>query len=450
MLLPLLSARGEQAEDTTALPVRFGALQSMGELKNPASIPSITAALMAEPIDNAHPDQLNFAIQAATVLGSIGTTDGEAALLPLLRFSGPVANSAVISLAKILKGNPERFFSLVDKSQFNSPRDLPAWMRAMAELGGPDATEELNRLLEQAVEKSARMDVETIPAIIAALAKTEDPSVPETLAPFLSSHDPDTLRAAVAAYKPRPGAKAPWAPIVRAFTASAASGNTEARIDILSHLNPWIHEGQVQQIFREGLRDPERDLRLACAALLRKAGEIDIAEDPGPASSSITEAYCEALADYRKNSTIAIVETTRGTMEIELFREDAPIAAANFVLMANRGNYNGLEFDNVVPWQMIEGESPRTREGLGTEINGEINMRSFEKGSVGVALSGEYSRMDRFFITLAPQPYLDGINTCFGRVISGMQVAERIVPGDRIKQITIKETINLLDYHRYN
>ena len=89
------------------------------------------------------------------------------------------------------------------------------------------------------------------------------------------------------------------------------------------------------------------------------------------------------------------------------------------------------------------------REGLRREITDEINMRPFEQGNIGVTLSAGYSKMDRFFITLAPQPYLDGNNTCFGRIISGMQVADKIVPGDRIRRIAIKETISLLDYHRY-
>jgi cyclophilin family peptidyl-prolyl cis-trans isomerase len=57
--------------------------------------------------------------------------------------------------------------------------------------------------------------------------------------------------------------------------------------------------------------------------------------------------------------------------------------------------------------------------------------------------------MGRLFITLAPEPYLDGSHTCLGRVISGMQVADRIVPGDRIRRVSIKETISSLDYYRY-
>ena len=65
-----------------------------------------------------------------------------------------------------------------------------------------------------------------------------------------------------------------------------------------------------------------------------------------------------------------------------------------------------------------------------------------------MALSGSDSYTGSFFISLAPQPYLDGIQTCFGRVVSGMQAAERLAPGDRIERVSIKETIGVFDYHR--
>jgi peptidyl-prolyl cis-trans isomerase B (cyclophilin B) len=136
-------------------------------------------------------------------------------------------------------------------------------------------------------------------------------------------------------------------------------------------------------------------------------------------------------------------------MEIELFREEAPVTVANFVLMAARGTYDGLGFAQVVPSRLIGEINLQTRPGLGRAIHGEINMRPFERGSVGMAGTGRNSQTGRFFITLAPQPYLDGVHTCFGRVISGMQVADRIVPGDRIQRVAIKETISFLDYHRY-
>ncbi len=448
-LLPLLPPRSGQTGESIPLSVRFAALEALGELKNPAAIPSIKAALAAEPIDSAHPDQQNFAVQAAAAMGTIGAGDAEAVLLPLLKFSGPLANNAVIALAKTLKQTPARFFSLVDSSQFATPSALPAWAQAMAEMGGPGTAKELNRILVRAMENSSVSDMGTLPAILAALVKIDPPGLQETLSPFLGAHDAALLRIAVAAYRPKPGAKEPWAPIVHAVAATSSSRNIEARIDILSSLRPWVQDVQVQQLLRSDLKDPELSVRLVCAGLLRRAGVTDIPEDLGSSNSSLSEEFARAMASNRKNSTIAILETTRGVIEIELFREDAPVTVASFVLMALAGAYDGLEFDQIIPSQVIEGRSPATRPGFSRTIPNEVNMRPFERGRIGAALTARSSDLGRFFITLAPQPYLDGINTCFGSVVSGMQVADRIVPGDRIKRIVIKETISTLDYRRY-
>ena len=156
-----------------------------------------------------------------------------------------------------------------------------------------------------------------------------------------------------------------------------------------------------------------------------------------------------ALAAYRRNSTIARIETTRGTIEIELFREDAPVTAERFVSMAKRGVYDDTEFAKTLRSEVIEGGNPTEWPGLSRTMQSEINMRPFERGRVGMAVSGRGSDAGKFFIALAPQPYLDGINTCFGHVVSGMQVVDRLASGDRIRRITIKEKVHFHDYQRY-
>ena len=166
-------------------------------------------------------------------------------------------------------------------------------------------------------------------------------------------------------------------------------------------------------------------------------------------TGAITDAVSYALAAYRKNSTIAQIETTRGTIEIELFREDAPVTAERFAAMAKRGVYNDTECTKAAPFQVIEAGNPTEWPGLQRTIPSEVNMRPFERGSVGIALAGEGSDVGKFFIALAPQPYLDGKNTCLGHVVSGIQVADRLVPGDRICRVTIKETVHFHDYQRY-
>jgi peptidyl-prolyl cis-trans isomerase B (cyclophilin B) len=178
-----------------------------------------------------------------------------------------------------------------------------------------------------------------------------------------------------------------------------------------------------------------------------KSSIIDMPAHIAP-NRILPDAFSMALAANRKNSTIAIVETNRGTLEIELFREDAPLTVADFVELATEGVYDDIEFAQAPQKPFVEAAMVRTQQGFAHSY-GEVNMRPFERGSVGMALAGRRSDNGHFFISLARQPYLDGIQTCFGRVVSGIQVAERIVAGDRIQHISIKETIPFLDYRRY-
>jgi len=163
----------------------------------------------------------------------------------------------------------------------------------------------------------------------------------------------------------------------------------------------------------------------------------------------VTGLRSEALAAFRRNSTIAQIETTRGTIEVELFREDAPITAEAFAEMALRGIYNDTELSVTAPSQIVEGGNPVDWPGLRRAVQSEINMRPFERGRIGMEVSGGSSDAGRFFITLVPQPYLDGQKTCFGHVVSGMQIADKLSPGDRILRVTIKETVHYHDYQRY-
>ena len=445
-LVGLLPPRDSSTGRHIPLSVRFSAIEAIGELKYPAAIPAIKAALEGEPIDERHPDRQNFAILAAQTLGEIGSAEAEPVLVPMLHSVQPVANSAVIALAGILKQNPERFFGLVEKSRFRTPAAVSSWIRAMAELGGAQAAAELERMMFGFTESPSGYDPELISAALTAIAKVNPPEFRSILSPFLVSRDPVLLRAALSVYRPDASEKEPWAPMTQAFMNLASGNETDTKLDILQRLTPWIGEAQVQQVLRTGLKDSGQSVRVASLALLRKLGIADVMEDPVPSAPSATDLFCRTLATSRKDRTVATVKTTRGTFQIELFREDAPFTVADFVLAAESGRYAGLSFDRAIPSLQIAAQSDRRRSGRATK--GEVNMRPFERGSVGLTLA-EGSRRSRFFIALAPQPYLDGIDTCFGRVISGMQVADRIVPGDRVLHIAIKESINSLDYIRY-
>ena len=136
------------------------------------------------------------------------------------------------------------------------------------------------------------------------------------------------------------------------------------------------------------------------------------------------------------------MSTSKGTFTIELLPEDAPLTVDNFVQLARRGYFNNITFHRVVPNFVVQGGDPRGdgNGGPGHSIRCEINQVPYERGAVGMALSGKDTGGSQWFVTHAPQPHLDGGYTVFGKVIAGMDVVDNIVRGDAIRSISVKET----------
>ncbi len=452
LLFPLLTPRDPVHGEKNPLPVRCAAVLALGNLRNPDSLPAISAALSSEPVDDAHPEQQNFAIQAAIALRGAEGPGVESILTRLLRAPAPVANAALVALAGSLTEDPQRFFALVGNSGFKTPAARRAWAQALGELGGLRATLELKSMLVRLTDEGTDPEASLVlPMILASLEKTGTKDFQEILLPFLDSHDGVVLRVAAPAYKPKEGTKTPWQPIARAYTNLASGNDLETKVVLLKRLEPWIREPGVEAVLREALKDRQRNVRIAAARQLRMAGSAGVSEEPGPSETMATDLTYTMLAAARKDRSVAVMETTRGTLEIELFREDAPLTVANFVALARQGFFNGLSFMRVVPFFVIQGGDPRNDQegGPGYTIRCEINLHPYERGSIGMALAGKDTGGSQFFITLAPQPHLDGGYTCFGRVISGMDTVDRIVPGDLIKKVWIDEDVTAIDYRRY-
>ena len=132
--------------------------------------------------------------------------------------------------------------------------------------------------------------------------------------------------------------------------------------------------------------------------------------------------------------------TERGTVAIELFGSDAPLTVANFTRLARSGYYNGVAFHRVVPNFVAQDGDPRGdgSGGPGYAIRDELNRRWYDRGAVGMALSGPDTGGSQYFIAHSPQPHLDGHYTVFGHVTAGYDVLDAIVQGDRILRITIQ------------
>jgi cyclophilin family peptidyl-prolyl cis-trans isomerase len=137
----------------------------------------------------------------------------------------------------------------------------------------------------------------------------------------------------------------------------------------------------------------------------------------------------------------ARVETSRGEVILELFPEDAPVTVWNFASLARDGYFDGLQIHRVVPDFVVQDGDPRGdgTGGPGYTIPDEINPIPYREGVVGMALSGPDTGGSQWFVTLSPQPHLDGTYTVFGRVLSGMPALQAMQPGDRIERIRIEQ-----------
>jgi peptidyl-prolyl cis-trans isomerase B (cyclophilin B) len=141
---------------------------------------------------------------------------------------------------------------------------------------------------------------------------------------------------------------------------------------------------------------------------------------------------------------IATIETTKGTIKIELYPEEAPKAVANFIKLTKEKYYDGLKFHRVVPDFVIQTGDPKGdgTGGPGYTIPDEKNKDlKHTVGAVGMAKSAApNSAGSQFYIVIGkPAPFLDGGYTVFGKVLSGQDVAEKIIVGDKMTKVTITE-----------
>ena len=144
-----------------------------------------------------------------------------------------------------------------------------------------------------------------------------------------------------------------------------------------------------------------------------------------------------------KKSYAVSMETSKGTIDIELFAEHAPVTVNNFVFLAREGFYDGVSVHRVISNFVIQGGDP-TGTGSGgpgyrfqDEFKG--NPHKHGTGYLSMANAGPGTNGSQFFITHSPQPHLDGRHTVFGKVTSGMDVVNSIRQGDKMTSVTVTE-----------
>jgi peptidyl-prolyl cis-trans isomerase B (cyclophilin B) len=159
------------------------------------------------------------------------------------------------------------------------------------------------------------------------------------------------------------------------------------------------------------------------------------------------------------SNEIGVIETSHGTIEVEFFEDKASGHVKNFKDLANKEFYNGTTFHRVIPGFMVQGGDPNTKTddrsshgmgGPGYTIDAEFNDARHDRGVLSMARSQDpNSAGSQFFIVVKDSHFLDGQYTAFGKVTSGMDVADKIVdvardsrdnPTDRIEMKVKIET----------
>jgi peptidyl-prolyl cis-trans isomerase B (cyclophilin B) len=153
------------------------------------------------------------------------------------------------------------------------------------------------------------------------------------------------------------------------------------------------------------------------------------------------------------SETKAIIETKFGNMELRFFPEIAPNHVNNFIELAKKGFYDGTTFHRVIPGFMIQGGDPNSKNpdrpshgmgGPGHTVKAEFNNKPHKRGVLSMARAGHPdSAGSQFFICVADASFLNGKYSVFGEVVSGMDVADKIVNQARDKKDNPMERIEI-------
>jgi cyclophilin family peptidyl-prolyl cis-trans isomerase/HEAT repeat protein len=295
---------------------------------------------------------------------------------------------------------------------------------------------------EVAVERARAMlqdeDKRVVPAVLRALVRLRVPDAEALVRAHLAEPDVvirETAVRLIGQSKPAGGV----AMLVDAYKTGLADAHYGARAAAIEALAAYGSPDAIDGI-RAALADKDWAVRVHAIDLLAKiepTADHRLAIRPAPGAPPVR--YDDPQLAAREFSPHAFIETARGTIEFQLAVFDAPQTARNFMALARKGFFNGLQVHRVEPNFVVQDGDPRGdgEGGPGYTLRDELNDRPYLRGTVGMALAWRDTGGSQFFITHSPQPHLDGRYTVFGHVVNGMDVVDRIQVGDVIQRIRI-------------
>ena len=406
------------------VPLTVSAVRALAQIGGPDAVKALEAVLNRETVDP------NVRLEVITALGTLKARDALPLVEDAVTDEWPTMRAAALrSAAEIDSDGFLLLLSGLDPD--------PHWVvrAALAEVLGTlpadVAVPRLHAMLNDA-------DKRVVPAALDALAKLHAPGIDTVLLDSLKTPDIGIRTAAAEAIgrlKPPGGPAA----LRDAFTFAQGDATYTARAAVLAALAAY-GAADAADTLRAALADKDWALRVRAAELLRGLDpSAPTVNGIRPVPGSPVTPYDDPGMLNPAYSPHAFIETAKGTVEIELNVLDAPQTAWNFVSLARKGYFNGLQIHRVVPNFVVQDGDPRGdgSGGPGYTIRDELNEQPYLRGTVGMALEWRDTGGSQFFITHSPQPHLDAKYTVFGRVVNGMDVVDRLQQLDVIRQVRI-------------
>ena len=376
----------------------------------------------------------NLALEAVVTLGALGDARIFDDMVDLFTDRWPAMRLAAMTAAA--RVNPEGFLLVL--SSLGEDRE-PAVRAGLASVlaGLPGGVG--RRALEQL---ASDQDPRVMAPALTALARLAPPDLDSRLFTALAAPD-FAVRAAAARVI---GDRRPDGGIARLVEAYGKAVDSDAaydaRVDILVALSKY-GGAEAQATLKRALGDRDWPVRTRAAELLRGTGEAT-AEPQRPAPLRYPADLFESEPILRpKSRPHAFIETRHGTIEIELNVVEAPMTTHSFIELARAGFFNGLKIHRLIPHFVIQDGDPRGdgQGGPGYTIRDEFSPLPFVRGVAGMALAFPETGGSQFFITLSPQPHLDGRYTVFGHVVRGDEILDRVQAFDVIERVRIWDGI---------
>jgi len=411
--------------------VRINAVRALATYRSPAVAHTI-APFLADA-------DANVAIAAAQALGDLGGAAASEALDLVVRDDSARLALRGAALASLARTAPSRG---IDRAAAFAAS--PDWLvrfyaaRALAAAPWNVALPTLRRLQH---DRDPRVAAAAMESILAA-GDSAAAAYPLYL-DGLASADPMVRAAALRGIARRPD-PADLPHIFTAYERSLRDTLNDATLAAVDALGALAAAGvPVARSFF--LRFPRSDDPVVRDLVARRLGTgawgpprpFDIPRDAGFYHDVVRDLVAPALAG--EPLPRVRITTASGVIILELAAADAPLTVRNFLDLVRDGFFAGTRWHRVVPNFVLQDGDPRGdgSGGPGYAIRDEMTRIRYDRGVLGMALAGPDTGGSQFFITLSPQPHLDGGYTAFGRVIDGMDVADRVVQDDPILEISL-------------